>query len=582
MKELLVLNKYFWRYKWRFLLGIIFVVSSNYFRILQPNLVGDAIDQAAFQIKNPDAPVEHLVYLKFGGLLIFYAIISGLFTFLMRKTIIVSSRVIEFDLRNDILKHYTRLSSDFFKRNNTGDLMSRISEDVNKVRMYLGPAIMYGINLISLFVIAMPIMYSQNKMLTLYSLAPLPFLSFSIYYVSSIINKKSKKVQEQLSNLNVAAQESFSGIRVLKSYQREPAMNAHFEDESNAFLKVSMSLFKTEAFFFPLILLLTGASTIIVLWIGGKMVIDGNAKVGDIARFVIYINMLTWPVTSVGWVAAIIQSASASQKRINEFMNESPSIDEIENATSISRIDTVEFDHVDMTYHDTGINALNDISVKISSGEKIAIIGKTGSGKTTFGELLLRMIDASEGQVLVNGIPIKDLSLSSLRDSISYVPQDVFLFSDTVENNIRFSDDTISSSSIIKMAKNASVHDDIIHLKEQYDTLVGERGVTLSGGQKQRVAIARALIKKSDFILFDDCLSAVDAKTEEAIVSYLDDYLTSKTAVFITHRLPKTIVFDKIIVLEDGKMTAVGTHNELINKNQHYTELYNVNVKPTE
>lgn len=584
MKELSTLNKYFYKYRWRLLIGTLFVIASNFFNVLQPRVVRYALDMVYENIKlyglydGFDLQSElfgdlGLTLLMFAGLMLLLALIMGLFMYFMRQTIIVMSRLIEYDLRNEIFKHYEKLNLAFYKRNNTGDLMARITEDVSKVRMYIGPAIMYGINLFSLFALVIYSMLSVNVELTLWALAPLPILSFSIYYVSRMINKKSTEIQTQLSVLNSSAQEVYSGIRVVKSYVQERPMAKFFSKESDIFKEKSMDLAKIQAMFYPLMLILVGVSTILTIYIGGLKVAAGTVTPGNIAEFIIYTNMLTWPVTALGWIASIIQSAAASQKRINEFMLTQPEIEE--NDSAFSRLTgAVEFDKVTFVYPDTGIKALENVSFKLEAGQKMAIIGRTGSGKTTLVDLLVRMYDVTDGQVLIDNKNIQSLSLSSLRQNIGYVPQDVFLFSDSIAQNVAFGKADATQAEIEQYTKYASVYDDIIEFPKGFETLVGERGVTLSGGQKQRVSIARALIKQPDILILDDSLSAVDTTTEKRILNYLEKAMSDKTAIIITHRIYNLLDFDKIIVLDDGKIVESGTHDELIDSKGFYYELY--------
>ena len=511
----------------------------------------------------------------FGLLTLFYALLMGVFMYLMRQTIIVMSRLIENDLRSEIFAHYERLHLAFYKKNNTGDLMSRVTEDVSKVRMYIGPAVMYGINLVFMMVMVVYSMLQVNVTLTLYSLIPLPILSFSIYYVTSIINKRSEAIQKQLSVMNSLAQEVYSGIRVVKSYVQEDTMGKFFAEEAEKYKHKSLRMVSVDAWFRPLMVILIGMSTIITVYVGGLLMIKGEISAGNIAEFIIFINMLTWPVTSIGWVASIIQQSAASQKRINEFLK-TKAVILPDNSIAPKTIEgVVEFKNVSFVYPDTGIQALKNLSFDLKKGEKLAIVGRTGSGKTTVADLMLRMYDVENGEILIDGIDIKKHNLSALREQTGYVPQDVFLFSDTVANNISFGVSNAEQSRIEEFAKYAAVYDDIIALSDGFETQIGERGITLSGGQKQRISIARALIKDPKIIILDDCLSAVDTKTEAEISSALKKVSADVTTIIITHRLYSSIHFDKILVLEHGEMSAFGTHEELVaNKSGYYYELY--------
>jgi ATP-binding cassette subfamily B protein len=584
MNHLYVLNHFFWKYRWHFLGGIFFVSLSNYFRVLQPQAIREALDLVIhnvsiyrnFEGSKLQRSLETILgkqLLIFGLFVLLFAGLMGLFMYFMRQTIIVMSRLIEYDMRKEIFEHYQILDLAFYKRNKTGDLMARITEDVNKVRMYLGPAILYGINLVSLFAFVIYAMVNVSLELTLFCLIPLPILSISIYYVSDLIHKKSEEIQQQLAVLNNTAQEVYAGIRVVKAYTQENSMLGFFTSQSQQYNQQSVSLAKINALFYPLMILLIGISTLITVYAGGTLVVNGSISTGNIAEFVIYVNMLTWPVTSIGWIASIIQQASASQKRINEFMQTKPSI--LSGNTEDFKLNgEIVFNNVGLTYSDTGICALKNIQLHIKAGEKIAIIGKTGSGKSSFAELLLRMNDVSEGEILFDGMPVKDLNLGRLREQIGYVPQDVFLFSDSLKQNITFGKPDASDAEIEKAIFDASLTDEIKTFPDGLNTILGERGITLSGGQKQRVSIARALLKNPEILILDDCLSAVDSHTENKILNCFQSSLKDKTAIIISHRIYVNLHFDKILVFQDGEVAHAGTHEELLKISPYYLDLY--------
>ena len=600
MKQLSTLNIYFWKYRFRFFLGFLFIILTNYFRILAPQLTGYVVNtvvnniEKATILKNnqlnskKDLIVQHIISLLdsktisekilwCGVTLLIIALISGFFMFLMRQTIIVMSRLIECDQKNQVFNQYQQLDIHFFKTNSTGDLMNRISEDISRVRMYTGPAIMYFINLAAVLGFSIFFMVKASPKLTIYALMPLPVLAITIYFVNTIINKKSERIQEMLSKLTTNAQESYSGIRVIKSFVQERAMLGFFTNNSEAYKSNALSLAKTEAIYFPSMALLIGISTLITIMAGALDVVNGveGASVGTIAEFVMYIQMLTFPVSAIGWTASMTQRAAASQKRINEFLLAKPTILNSIEKLKPSLSDTILFKEIDFTYQNTGIKALKKFSLKINNGDKIAIVGKTGSGKSTIANLLLRMYDPQKGSILFGATPIKKIDLEYLRNAISYVPQDVFLFSDSVKNNIGFGIQNAATAAIINAAQIAVIDKEINSFSNGYETQIGERGVTLSGGQKQRISIARAIIKNPEIVIFDDCLSAVDAKTENEIIRNLNEYLQNKTALIITHRFFSLLQFDKIIFLDEGEIIEQGNHQELMILNGHYAAMYN-------
>ncbi len=576
MKELKYLNKYFLKYKGRLLLGVFITIIATVFKLVVPMKVGDSLTSVKQYMNGEIADigiVEHELLINI-LLLLGAALLSALFTFMMRQTFIVVSRYVEYDLKNEIFQHYEKLSLGFYKQNRTGDLMNRISEDVSKVRMYVGPALMYSITTLTLFVVVISYMFYKAPILTLYAIAPLPILSLAIYRLSVLINQRTTIVQQYLSKLTTFTQESFSGIAVIKAYGIEPRTNANFEELAEGSKVKNIDLAKVQALFFPLMILLIGISNILVIYIGGTRYINGQiAEFGTIVEFLIYVNMLTWPVAVVGWVTSMVQQAEASQKRINEFLETEPSIENLV-AENTPIGGNIEFDHLSFTYPDTGITALKDVSFTVKPGETLAIVGNTGSGKSTILELIGRLYDVEEGMLKIDNTPIRQLNLDDLRNSIGYVPQDAFLFSDTLRNNIRFGKEDASEEEVIEAAKNAAVHKNIIGFAKGYDTVLGERGITLSGGQKQRVSIARAIIKNPQILLFDDCLSAVDTETEEEILQNLLKISENKTTIIVSHRISSVKNADKIIVLEDGKIIQQGTHNKLVNSEGYYKELY--------
>jgi ATP-binding cassette subfamily B protein len=574
MKELQYLNKYLYTYRKKLLIGVFITIIARIFSLFTPRLVGNsmtAIEQFLKQT-NQDSDVLGKTLLFNITLIITASLVSGFFTFLMRQTIINVSRYIEYDLKNEVYQHYQVLCSTFYKKNRTGDLMSRISEDVSKVRMYFGPALMYSINTIALFVIVISYMVSIAPSLTLYTLLPLPVLSITIYQLSKAINIRSTAVQETLAKLSSYTQEAFSGIGVIKSYNLQPSIENSFATLSLESKNQNVALAKVQAWFFPLMILLIGFSNLLVIYVGGKQYIAGEIEIGVLAEFIIYVTMLTWPVATVGWVTSIVQQAEASQKRINAFLKQKPSI---KNGFSTKKITHAQlsFEKVSFTYPDTGIKALKDISFELKEGETLGIVGKTGSGKSTLLELIARLYDPTEGKVIIDDQNANAYSLNNLREVIGYVPQNPFLFSESIENNIRFGKKDASLDEIVEAAKNAAVHNNIKDFKEGYKTLLGERGVTLSGGQIQRLSIARALIKDPMILLFDDCLSAVDADTEDKILAHLNKVSQDKTTCIVSHRVSSVKNADKIIVLKEGEIIQQGTHNELLKIAGHYREL---------
>ena len=625
MKYLRAVNKYFWKYKWRLFLGLIFVILSNYFRILAPQVTGYVVNNVEKELtvqssagvppkvseeeqkhetgmRKSDTSNYDILVKKYiralnsteqsfgrrivisGITLLLLAIIGGIFMFFMRQTIIVMSRHIEFDQKNEIYLHYQKLDTAFYKGHSTGDLMSRMAEDVSRVRMYTGPAIMYLVNLLATIGFSLYFMIRKDALLTLYVLAPLPILAVTIYLVNNLIHKKSERIQALLSNLTTNAQESYSGIRVIKSFVQESAMLRFFSINSEDYRKNAISLARVEAIYFPSMGLIIGLSTLLTIMIGGFYVIRGthHTDLGTITEFVIYITMLTFPVSAIGWVASMIQRASASQKRLNEFLETKPEIQNIAQPFKQALTGNISFDHVDFIYPHTGIHALKDFNLEVRKGEKIAVIGRTGSGKTTLAQLILRFYDPTRGTIRMDGRNIQSMELADFRNQIAYVPQDVFLFSDTITGNILFGLDSKSEAVAKKAAESASIDKEISQFSSGYETMIGERGVTLSGGQKQRISIARALAGNHEIVIFDDCLSAVDARTEKEIITNLYNYLQNKTAFIITHRIFSLFEFDRIVVLDHGKIVETGKHEELLAANGHYTRLYEQQQKTGE
>ena len=575
MKELKRLNKFLLKYKGKLLLGLVITVVSRVFSLVTPRLVGDSMTTIENYLNLESVSPDELKEILLMNIvfIIGASLISGFFTFLMRQTIINVSRYIEFDVKNEIFSHYQSLDQVFYKKNRTGDLMNRISEDVSKVRMYYGPVLMYGTNAIILFIVIISYMFSVAPKLTIYSLIPLPILSIFIYKISDLINKKSTKVQESLSDLSTYSQESFSGISVLKSFNIQDLIFGKFDNYALESFKNNLSLAKIQAWFFPIILFLIGLSNLIVIYIGGKEFIDGNIEIGVIAEFIIYVNMLTWPVTLVGWVTSIVKQAEASQKRINEFIDSKTKLKNGDLTISKKDSKSIVFKNVSFKYDQTGIEIFNSFDLKIEEGKTIGIVGKVGSGKTSILDLICRIYDPSGGDIFIGDKNLKSLKLSELRKIISYVPQNNFLFSESIQKNIQFGNPKATKDQVQKAAVLSEIDSEILKFDKGYDTILGERGVTLSGGQVQRLSIARSFIKDSEIYLFDDCFSSLDSDTEDRIISNLKNNFNNKTLLIVSHRVSCVRHADKIIVLENGKIVQNGTHNELISKKGFYKEL---------
>lgn len=575
MKELQYLNKYFVKYKFHFLLGILITIVAQIFSLFTPKLVSHSFQAIEdFHSNKISSALIKSQLIENIFWIVGTTLIAGVLTFLMRQTLIVMSRHVEFDLKNEVFKHYEVLDQNFYKRNRTGDLMNRISEDVGKVRMYVGPAVMYTINTFIRFTVVIIYMYNVSPLLTLYTLLPLPILSFIIFRLSTEINKRSTTFQQYLSKISSFTQEIFSGIRVVKAYALEKQYQEEVVDLAKESKNKSMSLARIQSLFGPLMIALIGVSNLVVIYFGGLMYVQGTIKsIGTIAEFILYVNMLTWPVASIGWVSSLVQEAEASQKRINEFLKIEP---EIKNKTTENTNiqGEIEFKNVSFTYEDTGIKALQNISFTVKKGETLAILGQTGAGKSSILSLITRMHDIKEGSITIDGKKIDEVNLYDLRNSIGIVPQDAFLFSDTIKNNIKFGKEDATEEEVMTAAKKAVVHDNIMNFNMQYETILGERGITLSGGQKQRVSIARAIIKNPEILLFDDCLSAVDTETEEQILNNLLEISKDKTTIIVSHRVSSAKNADKIIIIEEGQIIQEGSHNQLINQPGYYAELY--------
>jgi len=584
LKDLSYLNKYLLKYKYYYTIGVIFILISTVFAIIPATLIRETfnlIESGYSQYENGEKLIKSIILKDvffYSSGIILAAIVRGFFMYMMRQTIIVASRRIEYDLKNDVFHHYLTLPLEFYKRNNTGDLMNRISEDVSKVRMYLGPALMYGMNVTILMFIVIPFMFYINLNLAFYSLVPLPFLVICIYFVQNVINKRSEEIQKSLSNLSTYVQETFSGIRLIKSFVREINFSSVFSEKSNDYKNKSIRLQYVLALFFPVIMTLIGLSIMITVYVGAIEVFDGNLTIGNIAEFLIYVYLLTWPVTALGWITSIIQRASASQRRINEFLNEKTTIKSSHNKT-LDINGAVEFKNVCFKYQDTGIDGMDNISFKLTPGDSLGIIGSTGSGKSTIANSILRLFDIDSGKILIDNVNIKDLDISYFRRQVGYVPQDVFLFSDTIENNILFGSEDNNFEKVKEAAENSDLMRNIESFPNKFKTKIGERGITLSGGQKQRISIARAIIKEPKLLILDDCLSAVDTKTENIILENLKNIMIDKTSIIISHRISSVKLAKNIIVIDSGKVIEEGDHKTLLDKKGSYYRLYKQQIE---
>lgn len=583
MKSLSTLNKYFIKYKWRLILGTLFVVISNAFAIFPAEVFRKGIDEVAAALEKQKLTGEfndalYTTLFQYGLIILGSALLKGLFLFFMRQTIIVMSRLIEFDMKNEIYSHYQQLDLAFYKRNKTGDLMARISEDVSQVRMYLGPAIMYSISTVTLFVMILTQMILIHPMLTLYVVLPLPILAVTVYLINSKVIALSDSVQKQLSTISSYVQEFFSGIRVVRGYNRTDAEIVRFEGEAEQYKNRNLDLVRINALFAPVMVFLIGLSTIITIYVGGLKVYAGEITTGVIAEFVIYVTMLTWPVASIGWVTAIMQRAAASQIRINEFLNVQSSFKTPNHADKVTEIGDIKFENISFVYSDSGTKALNEVSFEIKSGQSLGIIGKTGSGKTTIAQLLMRLYDPNQGQILIDKHPLPLIDINAFRQQVAYVPQEVFLFSDTIFNNIAFGIQKDFNGdlkqAVEQAAQMADIHDSILGFPQGYETMLGERGINLSGGQKQRISIARAMIRKPSVLILDDCLSAVDTVTEERILSNLEQVLNHQTTIIISHRISSVLLCEQIIALELGEIIEKGNHSQLMEKNGYYASIF--------